>query len=303
MLTRRPRRGGWGLIELVVILAIVLILLALLLPALQAVRAAAARTQSSNNLKQCALAEHGFHDVFGEFPSAFAPIGNGANRTMWYELLPYLDQVAVYKADKADAAAILVFTAPDDPYAGASPGVLSYSGNIRIFGYNTYGAKACDDAGKAMKVPAANTAIKSKMKVRDITDGTSQTIMLSTRLSSCDRDAKGNPVRTRINGDPGTPHGAFFGAAASREAASPLYFENPVIAYQQHPKDFDELPAGKSVKCINNPSGVAHSLNTNNLMTAFADGSVRILSGKIAAPVNFGRMLSPADANPIEIDD
>lgn len=302
MSTRRPSRPGWGLIELFVVLAIILILLALLVPAVQKVREAATRTQSANNLKQCGIAEHAFLDVFREFPSAFAPIGNGANRTMWYELLPYIEQAAVYKADTADTVVIPTYIAPNDPYAGNSPGVLSYSGNIRIFGYDTYGAKACDDAGKAMKVPAAKTAIKGKMKIQMITDGTSNTIMLSTRSSSCDRDAKGNPIRTLINGDPGTPSSAFFGATASQKSASPFYAAEPVIAYQQHPRDFDDLPVGKSVKCINNPTGVAHSLGSDALLTGFCDGSVRFLAAKIA-PIDFGRLLSPADGNAVDIDD
>src|SRR5437868_266579 len=83
-------------------------------------------------------------------------------------------------------------------------------------------------SGAAMKVKDAKTRIVS-LKIRNITDGTSNTIMTSTRMSSCDRTPKGEPVPTLINGDPGTPSGGFFGATAVKDAPSPLYAATPLI--------------------------------------------------------------------------
>lgn len=303
MSMNRVRRLGIGLIELLVVLAIILILLALLLPAVQKVREAAARTQTTNNLKQCGIAEHNYLDTYNEFPSAFAPLGGkGADRAMWFALLPYIEQEAVFKADNADTVVIITYQAVEDTSTENRAGAMNFSGNIRLFGNDTYGPKACNDAGVAMKVPAAKTTIKGKMKIQNITDGTSNTIMLSTRLASCGQDAQGNAIRTMINGDPGTPSGGYFGAAGSKDAPSPLYSAEPVIIWQQRPVAFDEAPAGKSRKCINNPTGIAHAPNSDNLNTAFCDGSVRFLAAKVT-PVNFGRLLSPCDGNPIQIDD
>ncbi len=91
---RGRRRGGFTLVELLVVLAVMALLAGLLLPAVQRAREAANRTSCANNLHQIGLALHQYHQDYGSLPPGCS-CEQGA--TWAVLILPYMEQEDLHR--------------------------------------------------------------------------------------------------------------------------------------------------------------------------------------------------------------
>jgi prepilin-type N-terminal cleavage/methylation domain-containing protein len=208
-----PRaRRAFTLLELLVVLAIIGVLVALLLPAIQKVRAAAARVQCGNNLKQMGLAAQQFHDVYGFFPSngGYRPalesqvigITKGQKTWWWglgtpslpaaqqtgswaYALLPYVEQQTGYQ-ERTYALSVPIYMCP----ARGRVNPQTVPPTDPIFPQFTYLNDGINPWGKTdyagnVKIVAAKIEYSLPAGVlqgiRNVTDGTSNTILLGEK--------------------------------------------------------------------------------------------------------------------------
>lgn len=201
-------RRAFTLIELLVVIAIIAILIGLLLPAVQKVREAASRMKCQNHLKQLALAFHNYHEANSAFPSGrTGPPGSTSQERLsaLVYITPYIEQSNLQN---------LIFTVPQtygtttytsvpvpwdqnyDPWGKAfqMPNMHCPSDTPR---YDARGGRTGEIASTSYAVCwgdfVSNTGLSgtykprglfgwnSKIRVTDVTDGTSNSIMMSER--------------------------------------------------------------------------------------------------------------------------
>ncbi len=241
------RSPAFTLIELLVVIAIIGILIALLLPADQKVREAANRTRCANNLKQIGVAFHNYHDSFGKLPPQVANNANACCYGTWQmAILPYVEQDNLWKLYMNygnvlgtgqrynQGANVLVtsvrlplFNCPSDMPADAKTD--SYNGQEYPVVNNNYVvnqgnldySQGADLNHKMVYLPdqspdyqflGAPFARTKQLRLTDISDGTSNTLMASEVRQGQGGDYRGN-----------TWWGEGSGFTTYRSPNSPLY--------------------------------------------------------------------------------
>ncbi len=242
------RRRGFTLIELLVVIAIIAVLIALLLPAVQAAREAARRAQCVNNLKQFGLGMHNYHSSQDVFPMGaslcYYNYGGAIPCTTWNNwsahamMLNYLEQAPLYNAinfnlegrgsDYASAAnataynaKIKIFLCPSDPNGGnvndncyyGSVGPTTNAGSD-VPPRNA--SPACNGPNSYQDPTSGVFAFRLAYGLRDITDGSSNTIAMS--------EGQAGPPNQAV-----APGNMIMGAGLSGSAYFLSAFQNPAL--------------------------------------------------------------------------
>ena len=192
------KRQGFTLVELLVVIAIIAVLIGLILPAVQKVRETSARLSCSSNLKQLSLGCHNYESTQSRLPVGHRSLLNFERRafTGWlYEILPYVEQDNVFRESeqafrtnanpflnpphKHIATVIKSYTCPSDGRVATTQVSTKTNNTIAFTSY--LGVSGLDYKSKD------GILIQDRrFTFAEITDGTSNTLMLGERPPSVD---------------------------------------------------------------------------------------------------------------------
>jgi prepilin-type N-terminal cleavage/methylation domain-containing protein len=347
---RRRVSSGFTLVELLVVIAIIGILVGLLLPAVQAAREAARRMQCSNNLKQFGIALHNYHDTLKRFPPRRGGSAGGGNtarfdgnydrKSAFVFLLPYIEQTAM--ANQIEAGGVVdtngnviwpggpagwYGNANWRPWATQLSVVLCPSDRTPTtpanIARNSYAFCMGDTLTPASTNSHNNTNYNQRgifggsrqvRGIKDLTDGTSNTIAMSERVWSGNMGLTtlttlGQDVRavTAIDPNTGTSPISCLALATGQFVGVGVQFKGRFGATwtdgQAERVGFTTILGPNKISCVvdgnvnaDSVSGVlnASSYHTGGVQCVLADGSVRFISDNIdtgntaAAPVVMG---------------
>lgn len=195
-----PRRAGFTLVELLVVMAIIGVLIGMLLPAVQRTRETANRMSCTNNMKQLGIAMHNYLDSNHCFPAGYLNktvpeyplLPPSKFRWSWEaQLTPYLEQSNVYNSlnlniplyDASNnvfpvnqggvSCQVPTFLCPSDPQVQVYPN----------FGQTNYVACLGSGINGGSRTKADGICYNSShTTVQGITDGLSNTALFSEQI-------------------------------------------------------------------------------------------------------------------------
>ena len=196
------QRPGMSLIELLVVIGIIAMLVGLLLPAVQQTRQAAMRISCTNKMRQIGLGLHAFHDTALSFPP-----GMQDNYEQPYPLLSWMGRILPYVEQEA-LWAITEAAYRSDPLLSSNPPHVGESTLVPL-----YQCPACsvpflllhqEDVWIALgsyRGVAGTTMFSgdgvlyrdSAVRLAEILDGTSNTLLVSESAPLADNEAPVGP--------------------------------------------------------------------------------------------------------------
>jgi prepilin-type N-terminal cleavage/methylation domain-containing protein/prepilin-type processing-associated H-X9-DG protein len=192
------RRSGFTLPELLVVIAIIGVLVSIAFPAMQKVRTAAARVQCANNLRQLAIASQQCHESQGRFPAGMR-YNHGKDPypfMSWLtQLLPFVERndlwtmsVAAYEQTRDPSqnpphvglsTIVPAFVCPSDPRSAQTQIATGVQTPVAFTCY--LGVE-----GRDLFAQDGMYFVDSHVRLADVRDGTSQTLLIGERPPSTD---------------------------------------------------------------------------------------------------------------------
>lgn len=314
------KRRGFTLIELLVVIAIIGVLIALLLPAVQQARESARRTQCKNNLKQIGLALHNYHEMANVFPPGWvydaSRSASNAPTNCWgwsAFILLYMDQAPLFNQldmnrgfsggldslgnnsnsgiSGIESTVLTAFRCPSDTGSKnvvsgtGGPGAgMNYGGRSNYVGVN--GGLLLDFL--PLTDNGGTFGNNSKRGLRDMTDGTSNSVLIGERAWQAVDSTGHGPSALWAGVRSGTP-----GVLTANGAA--LAVGTCVIPLNTDPVG-GMNPLGSGIS-----DGSWHAFSSEHSHGAhflMGDGAVRFLSQDIDYQI-YGYLGTIADGNPI----
>ena len=335
MSTKLFRRDGFTLVELLVVIAIIGLLIGIALPAVQQARAAARRSNCSNNLRQMGLAAQEYYTTFRKYPPG-CNLETGASWQAY--ILPNLEKNSVAESINLTSDSFIwtsgpgevalstfysVFRCPSDPVPDKLPShgaifpervpssyIAVASGTIPADpNDNTYRSLEFNGSNRALVeqmrsgvLTATQGNLKTEIITDDIKDGTSNTALIGETIFDTQLPISGGSLDSD-HWVVGSYQIDFRNGTAGTSPGSAAQDESEVMGSTGVPLNYYHSTQNLGTisplvgEQISFSFGSWHAGNFS--IFAFADGSTHVLSGDID-PTVYSNLGNRNDGNTVD---